>query len=112
VTTLTALGIASLLFVAWFTARAYRNDISVDGKQTRRQAIVEVWVGIVIGFFLNWTLNWLLLPMVGAKFTAMENFWLGCVYTAVSVMRGYAIRRWAERDIRRFSAWISERIAA
>lgn len=109
-TLLTTLGLASMLFVAWFTQRAYRDDTSIGGGQSRRQAIIEVWVGIVIGFSMNWMLNWFLLPLVGAKFTGLENFLLGWIYTTASILRGYTIRRWADRHIKHFSAWLARRI--
>lgn len=105
------LGIVSMVLVAWFTMRAYRDDRAGAGRQTRREAIIEIWIGIFIGFGLNWSMNWLLLPMVGARFTAMENFWLGMIYTLVSILRGYAIRRWADVHIHMFSRWLSSRIS-
>jgi hypothetical protein len=111
VTLLTILGLSSMALVAGFTAWAYRDDKALGGGQTRREAIIEVWIGIVVGFGLNWSLNFLLLPLVGAKFTALENFYLGWIYTLASVMRGYTIRRWAERHIRAFSRWLAGRFA-
>lgn len=104
---LTALGLASMAFTAWFTWRAYRDDSSVNGEQSRRQAIIEVWIGIVIGFTLNWSINWILLPLVGAKMTGMENWWLGWCYTCISIARGYTIRRWAERHIHKLAALLA-----
>jgi hypothetical protein len=112
VSLLTFLGLASMAFVCWFTWWTYRDDRAHGPGQTRRQAIIEVWIGIVIGFGLNWILNWFLLPLVGAKFTGLENFFLGWIYTSISILRGYAIRRWADRHIHAFSAWLSERVAA
>jgi 4-hydroxybenzoate polyprenyltransferase len=109
--TLELLSALSCLFVVWFIMRAYRDDYSEKGEQSRRQAIIEVMIGIVIGFFLNWVMNFLLLPLVGARFTGLQNFYLGTIYTSVSVMRGYAVRRWAERDIRRFSTWLARRFS-
>lgn len=108
---LNTFGLASMAFVAWFTMRAYRDDTSVNGRQSRREAIIEVWIGICIGFGLNWTMNWLLLPLVGAKFTGWQNFMLGWIYTSISVLRGYTIRRWADRYIKQFSVWLAVRIA-
>jgi hypothetical protein len=89
---LTTLGIASFLFVAGFTARAYRNNSGIG--QTPRGAIIEAWLNIAVGFSVNFVANLFLLPLVGASFTAMENFWLGWTYTAISIVRSYAIRRW------------------
>lgn len=103
--TLTALGVASLIFVGVFTARAYRDNTGTG--QTPRGAIIEAWLNIVIGFSVNFAANWLLLPLVGASFTAAENFWLGWVYTTVSICRQYAIRRWFNRRLHE----ASERLA-
>lgn len=91
-TTLNALGILSFLFVAGFTWRAYTREPGPG--QSPRSAIAEAWLNICVGFGVNWSANFLLLPLVGAHFTAGENFALGWVYTAVSILRQYAIRRW------------------
>lgn len=103
---LATLGLASMAFTAWFTWRACSG--SHDGAaRSKREAIIEAWINIIIGFSLNWAMNWMLLPMVGASFTWLENFLLGWIYTAVSLMRGYLIRRWAEVNIRSFAQWIA-----
>ena len=64
-TLLTALGLASVAFVAVFTARAYRDNTAGNG-QSRRSAIIEAWVNILIGFTINYGMNLALLPLVGA----------------------------------------------
>lgn len=91
---ITSLGILSALFVAWFTFRTYYAKEDGSGVQTRRESIIEAWTNIVIGFSINYTANLILLPMVGAELTAANNFWLGWTYTAVSILRQYAVRRW------------------
>lgn len=91
---ITWLGLASALFVAWFTFRAYYAKDDGLGAQTKRESIIEAWINIAIGFSINYTANLILLPMVGAQLTAANNFWLGWTYTAVSIIRQYAVRRW------------------
>lgn len=86
------LGVTSLLFVAAFTWRAAMAAHTVG--QSPRSAIIEAWVNLCLGFSINFAANLLLLPMVGAAFTMGENFWLGCIYTAISIVRQYVIRRW------------------
>lgn len=90
---LTALGASSLVFVVVFTAVTY------CGGANPRAAIIEAWVNIAIGFAVNFSANFLLLPLVGAHFTAGENFWLGWVYTTVSILRQYAVRRWFQERL-------------
>lgn len=91
--TLTILGIASFLFVVVFTARAYRNNTGYG--QTPRGAIVEAWFNIAVGFSINFVINFALIPLMtdGASLSFANNWWGGWVYTAVSLVRTYAIRR-------------------
>ena len=101
-TIITTLGIASLVFVVLFTASAYGRGINP------RKAIIEAWVNIVIGFSINYTANLIFLPMLGASLSASSNLWLGWIYTAISILRQYAIRRWFQE---RLSALI-DRVSA
>lgn len=84
---LTALGIASMLFVLAFTWSRYHAGVSP------RRAIIEAWANLAVGFAINFAANFAILPMVGASFTAVDNFWLGWLYTGVSVLRQYGLRR-------------------
>jgi hypothetical protein len=93
---LLTLGVTSALFVGWFTW--YQITHTNQGKgQTRRDSMIEAWTNIAVGFSVNFVANIFFLPLVGASFTLAENFWLGWIYTAVSVVRQYAIRRWYNR---------------
>lgn len=92
---LTTLGIVSFVFVVGFTVRAYANN--TGHGQTPRGAIKEAWTNIAWGFGFNYVANIFLLPLVGATLTASSNFWLGWIYTAISIVRQYAIRRWNNR---------------
>jgi hypothetical protein len=91
-TILSALGLLSLAFVAVFTYKAYVASPGVG--QSPRSAIIEAWLNIAIGFAINFSANFAILPMVGAEVTAANNFWMGWIYTAISMVRQYAIRRW------------------
>lgn len=91
--TITILGIAAFIFVAVFTHRAY------NAGHNPRQAIIEAWANIVIGFSINFVANFLILPLVDAHITVAQNFWMGWLYTAVSICRQYAIRRWFQKRI-------------
>lgn len=90
---ITVLGVLALAFVAWFT---WHQSFHADqgSGQSKRSSIIEAWTNICIGFSINYCANLLLLPLVGAHLTAASNFWLGWIYTAVSMLRQYAIRRW------------------
>lgn len=64
-------------------------------SQTRTASFAEAWVNIAIGFIINWTCNMVFLPLFGFDtLTAVKAFWIGCVFTGVSLVRQYILRRW------------------
>lgn len=94
-TPLTAFGIASLAFTAWFTWTSYHAG------PNPRAAIVEAWTNIFIGFSINFVANLLILPLIDAHVTFVQNFWMGWIYTSISILRQYAIRRWFQERLHR-----------
>jgi hypothetical protein len=84
-----------MIFVAVFTWHAAFVQAE-RGGQSPRSAIVEAWTNIAIGFSINYVVNLILLPVAfpGLSVGAATNWWLGWTYTAVSILRQYAIRRW------------------
>jgi hypothetical protein len=110
VTIIEALGLASMLFVVGFTWQAYNGPESGVG-QSRRESIIEAWTNICIGFTINYTANLFLLPLMtsGGHLSMMDNFLGGWVYTAISIARQYAIRRWF--NSKSFAVWLAARIS-
>lgn len=70
-------------------------------RQTRLGSLIEVCINIAIGFTINFVMNLTLFPLFGWHITVTENLLLGVIYTVVSVIRGYVIRRWFEARIHR-----------
>lgn len=103
---LTLLGMASMLFVAVFTWRSY----AAGGGS--RHALIEAWVNVLIGFSLNWLVNLVIIPLMspGGHMTLATNFWGGWIYTTVSIVRQYLIRRWAQVYLERLVAWIERMV--
>jgi hypothetical protein len=91
---LEALGLASMLFTAVFTVVAYHLDPGPG--QSPRSAILEAWLNILVGFSINYVMNILVVPLAtgGHGTTLASNWWMGWVFTAVSIIRQYALRRW------------------
>ena len=100
-TLLTALGTASFAFVALFTWHAATR--AHTHGQSPRSAIAEAWLNIALGFSINYVANIFLLPLVGASFTHGQNFALGWVYTAISIVRQYTVRRWFNSRLHRIA---------
>jgi hypothetical protein len=63
-------------------------------SQTKRGSITEAWVNIAVGFTINYFANLLIFPLFGMHISAGNNFLMGLVYTAISLARSYALRRW------------------
>lgn len=68
-------------------------------RQTRMGSFIEVCINIAIGFSINFFMNLTIFPLFGWSISVGENLLLGVIYTVVSVIRGYIVRRWFERKI-------------
>jgi hypothetical protein len=62
--------------------------------QTRLGSFIESWMNIAVGFTINYFANLLIFPLFGMHISLRNNFLMGCIYTAISVVRSYVIRRW------------------
>lgn len=63
--------------------------------QTKAGSFAEAWANIAIGFGVNFTANMLILPLFGFHgLTAGKNFIIGLLYTGISLVRSYVLRRW------------------
>lgn len=93
-TLLQLLGVASMLFCVVFTWRAC--TLAPGEGQSPRSAIIEAWINIAIGFGINFVANLLVIPLAteGVGMTYANNWWMGWVFTAISMVRSYVIRRW------------------
>lgn len=70
-------------------------------QQSRLGSFIEAWINVLIGFGINFIANLLILPMFGFNITLMDNLYIGILYTIISVVRSYAIRRWFNDYIHR-----------
>jgi hypothetical protein len=63
-------------------------------NQTRLGSLIEVCINILIGFSINWVANLWILPLYGFHITGSQAFSMGLIFTVISVVRGYLIRRY------------------
>ncbi len=61
--------------------------------QTRHHSATETLLSTVIGFIISFMLTIHLLPWWGFKPTPGEAIEISIIYTIVSLLRGYGIRR-------------------
>lgn len=62
-------------------------------RQTRLGSWLEAWANIAVGFGVNWLANMIVLPAFGFRITGGQAFHLGLIYTAISLVRSYLLRR-------------------
>lgn len=56
-------------------------------------SFVESWANIVVGFTINYVANLLIFPLFGMHISLAANFLMGLIYTAISLVRSYVLRR-------------------
>lgn len=61
--------------------------------QSRRCSALESCMNIAVGFSINFTANMTVFPLFGWHISAEQNLGLGAIYTGISLVRSYCLRR-------------------
>ena len=61
--------------------------------QTKKQSLIETLTSVFIGWLIGVILNILVLPLFDYNITVIDSLWVSLIFTVVSVIRGYVIRR-------------------
>ncbi|ARQ95316.1 hypothetical protein [Bradyrhizobium phage BDU-MI-1] len=77
-------------------------------EQSRVMSLVEVATSSLIGFVVAVFINWALLPMFGMHPSFSQSFWFTLIFTAISIVRAYLVRRFFAVYVTRFAAWCQE----
>jgi hypothetical protein len=62
--------------------------------QTKLGSWAEACANIAVGFAINWTANMIVLPWFGFKLSGSTAFKIGLVFTVISLVRSYVLRRY------------------
>ncbi len=62
-------------------------------SQSRAHSFLEAWANIAVGYGISMTANALLFPLFGWAISLEQNLLLGVIYTVISLVRSYALRR-------------------
>ena len=68
-------------------------------SQTKLSSFIEALMNVAIGFSINYIANLLIFPLFEMHISLADNFWLGMIYTVISIVRSYVIRRWFNSKI-------------
>lgn len=63
-------------------------------SQTKKGSIAEAWANIAVGFSINYVANLLIFPLFGMHISLTSNLLMGSIYTVISLVRSYVLRRW------------------
>ena len=68
-------------------------------NQSRKHSAIETVCSVASGFALSLAASPIVYPLFGHEFTFTQNVGITIVFTVLSLVRSYAIRRW-------FNAWL------
>lgn len=75
------------------------NYMALEGRmaQSKRGSLIEAVTNTVVGYALAVATQFAVFPTFGLRVGVVENLGLGLIFTAVSLARGYVLRRLFER---------------
>ncbi len=62
-------------------------------KQSRLMSLVESLANVLVGYGVAVITQMAVFPLFGLAVTVTENLLIGLIFTAVSIVRSYALRR-------------------
>ncbi|NRR90637.1 hypothetical protein HSX10_03565 [Winogradskyella undariae] len=63
-------------------------------SQTKKQSFTEALSNTAVGFIISYISTFLIFPLVGLNTSPGTNLVIVIYFTAVSILRGYVLRRW------------------
>jgi len=85
-------------------------------KQSRLMSMMESLANVLVGYGVAVVTQMVVFPLFGLAVTVTENLLIGLIFTAVSIVRSYALRRGFEAlrvrqsasDSSTISQWITK----
>ena len=62
--------------------------------QTKKQSFIESLTSTTIGIIIGIVLNLIILPVFGYPVSLSDSLWISVIFTVISIIRSYIIRRW------------------
>ena len=70
--------------------------------QTKRQSLIETLTSVFVGWLIGVILNLTILPLFNYNITVVDSLWVSLIFTVISVVRGYLIRRFFNLKERKY----------
>ena len=61
--------------------------------QTKKQSLIETLTSVFVGWLIGVILNLTVLPLFDYNITIVDSLLVSLIFTVISVVRGYLIRR-------------------
>jgi len=75
--------------------------------QTRAQSLLEAWTNVIVGYGLALLAQWIVFPLYGMAVSLAGNLQIGVIFTVVSLVRSYTVRRAFNRYHRARWWWVA-----
>lgn len=69
--------------------------------QSRLMSFIEAWANVFVGYWVSVAANYVVLPWFGFQVSAGQAISIGVIFTAISLVRSYLLRRWFNRMVNR-----------
>lgn len=79
-------------------------------EQTKLQSKIEAVVNSIIGYIISVIAMYYLLPMFGVSISPTNNMALVAIFTVISILRNYVIRRYFNGLLKKAAATIAEEL--
>ena len=66
--------------------------------QTKLESAIEVVVNVLIGYAVATASQIMIFPLFGVFLPLSDNLLIGAYFTAISIVRGYIVRRFFNRN--------------
>ena len=71
-----------------------KDELRKKASQPPKQSWWESVLNVAIGFGINFSAQLLLYPMFGVHIALHQNLSIAVIFTVISVIRSYTVRRW------------------
>ena len=61
--------------------------------QSKSESMIETLTSVFVGWLIGVILNLTILPLFNYNITVVDSLWVSLIFTMISVVRGYFIRR-------------------
>mgnify|MGYP003614549242 FL=1 len=70
--------------------------------QSKRESMIETLTSVFVGWLIGVILNLTVLPLFDYNITVVDSLWVSLIFTVISVVRGYLIRRFFNSKERKY----------